>query len=44
MIYKNWIINAHIYTISYFLGAKLCQLFSIEPGNVTPIWISLVLR
>ena len=25
---------------AYILGAKLCQSFAIDPGNVTPIWIS----
>lgn len=27
-------------TISYIIGAKLCQLIAIEPGNVTPIWVA----
>ncbi|MCO4793889.1 MAG: MASE1 domain-containing protein [Bacteriovoracaceae bacterium] len=26
--------------LTYFVIAKFCQLFAIEPGNVTPIWAS----
>lgn len=37
---RDTLLHNLLLVIAYVAGAKLCQSFAIEPGNVTPIWLS----